>query len=197
MAVTVPRLPTELRDGRRTELKLDGDIHSGVAYRSYVDLARGAAGRAGGAAPARSGAPAPAQPAVPAEPKWTLDGPGLDYDYDRTMAGNVEDRGTPRREVAWRGGIVRADPGARPRLVGQIGDPDALMALIKPDDWNQVHIIARGHQLTHIINGQVMTVLIDDDPQFFRASGLIGLQIEMYGLGRVSFREVWLRTLKP
>ena len=28
------------------------------------------------------------------------------------------------------------------------------MALIKPDDWNQVHIIARGHQLTHIINGQ-------------------------------------------
>ena len=40
------------------------------------------------------------------------------------------------------------------------------MALIKPDDWNQVHIIARGNQLTHIINGQVMTVLIDEDQSF-------------------------------
>ena len=42
------------------------------------------------------------------------------------------------------------------------------MALIKPEDWNQMHIVARGHQLTHIINGQVMTVLIDEDPEFFR-----------------------------
>jgi hypothetical protein len=121
----------------------------------------------------------------------------MDYDYDLKMAGNVEDRGSPRREVAWRGGIARADPGTRPRLVGQIGNADALMALIKADDWNQVHIIARGHQLTHIINGQVMTVLMDDDPQYFRPSGLIGLQIEQFGLGRVNFRELWLRTLKP
>jgi hypothetical protein len=31
---------------------------------------------------------------VPADPKWTLYGPGLDYDYDLIMAGNVEGRGT-------------------------------------------------------------------------------------------------------
>ena len=69
------------------------------------------------------------------------------------------------------------------------------MALIKPDDWNQVHIIARGNQLTHIINGQVMTVLIDEDQSFFRPSGLIGLQIEMFGTGKVNFREIWLKQV--
>ena len=113
------------------------------------------------------------------------------------MAGNVEDRGTPRREVAWRGAIVVANAGSRPRVVANIADADALKALIKPDDWNEVHIIARGHQLTHIVNGQVMTILIDNDPAYFRASGAIGLQIEQYGTGRVSFRNLWLKTLQP
>jgi hypothetical protein len=166
------------------DLKLDGDIHSGVAYRSSVDLARGAGG---------AGRGGPNAPKVPSDPKWTLYGPGLDYDADLTMAGNVEERGTNRREIAWRGGIVRANAGVRPRLIGSVGDADALKAVLKPGDWNRIHIIARGHQLTHIINGHVMTVLFDDDPQFFRASGLIGLQIEMYGLGRVSAKNIWIK----
>ncbi len=120
-------------------------------------------------------------------------GPGFDYDADREMAGNVEERGTERREIAWRGGIVSAEPGRRPRLIGTLGDADALKAFVKPDAWNQVHIIARGHELIHIINGHVMTILIDDDPTYFRPSGLIGLQIEMYGAGRVNVRNLWLK----
>jgi hypothetical protein len=180
------------------ELKLGTDIHAGVAYRSYVDLARGrgrqgSAGRAAGAgAPpaARAGGPGIH---VPADPRWTLYGPGLDYDYDLIMAGNVEDRGTPRREVAWRGLIVHARTGERPRAIGQLGDADALKAVLRPDDWNQVHIVARGRQISHIINGHLMTVLIDDDDTYFRPSGLIGFQIEQWGVGRVSVRDVWIR----
>jgi hypothetical protein len=176
----------------KLEVKLDGDIHSGIAYRSVVDVNRATGRQGAGAARGRSGA---AGPQVPADPRWTLYGPGLDFDQDRVMAGNVEDRGTPRREVAWRGGIVRADAGQRPRLIGTIGDADALMKKIDPNGWNQVHIVARGNTLTHIINGQLMTVLIDDDPTYFKPSGRLGLQIEMYGLGRVSFREIWLKQL--
>jgi hypothetical protein len=190
----------------KLELKLDGDIHSGIAYRSFVDVNRGAAGGArqggaAGAAPAAgraAGAPAggraqAAPPAVPSNPRWTLYGPGLDYDADLTMAGNVEERGTNRREIAWRGGIVRAEAGVRPRLIGSLGDADTLKSFIKVGDWNQIHIIARGHQLTHIINGHVMTILLDDDPAFYRSSGLLGLQIESFGLGRVNVRQLWIR----
>jgi hypothetical protein len=130
---------------------------------------------------------------VPVDPRWTLYGPGLDFDADRQMAGNVEERGTDRREIAWRGGIVEAEAGVRPRLLGSVGDAGDLMNLIRAGDWNQVHIIARGHQLTHIINGHVMTVLFDDDPAHFRPSGFIGIQIESFGTGRVEVRDVWLR----
>ena len=175
----------------KLEVRLEGDIHSGIAYRSFVDVNR-STGRQGGAAGRGRGA----GPQVPSDPQWTLYGPGLDFDQDRIMAGNVEDRGTPRREVAWRGGIARAEPGQRPRLIGTIGDATALMNAISADGWNQVHIVARGNTLTHIINGQLMTVLIDDDPAYFRPSGRIGLQIEQYGLGRVNFREIWLKELK-
>jgi hypothetical protein len=177
----------------KLEVKLEGDIHSGIAYRSAIDLNRTTGGRAGqpaAAAPARARG---SLPAIPSDPRWTLYGPGFDYDYDRLMAGNVEDRGSERREVAWRGGIVRAAPGTRPRLIGTLGDADSLLEVFKVDAWNQLHIVARGSQITHIVNGRVMTILLDEDPAFFRRSGSIGLQIEQYGLGRVRFRNIWLR----
>jgi hypothetical protein len=183
----------------KLEIKLDDDIHSGVAYRSTTDLAGwlGArAPRAGGAGPRAGGAPTRGPVfQVPADPRWTLYGPGLDFDADLQMAGNVEERGTARREIAWRGGIARAASGVRPRLVGSLGDADALRAWLVPGGWNQIHVIARGHELTHIINGHVMAILIDDDPAFFRARGLIGLQIEQYGAGRVHFRQIWIKEL--
>jgi hypothetical protein len=166
----------------KLEVKLEGDIHSGIAYRSYVSTASPTAGRSNAAALQ-----------VPADPKWTLLGPGLDYDYDRKMAGNVEDRGTPRRELAWRGLIVKAEAGKRPRAIGSVGAEAELMNAVKADDWNQIHIVARGTQLTHIINGRVMTILIDEDPTYFRAKGLIGLQIEQWGLGRVNARNIYLK----
>ena len=171
-------------------MKLEGDIHSGIAYRSFVDPARAAGGAGRGGGGGRAGG---AGPQVPANPKWTLYGPGLDFDYDRKMAGNLEDRGTPRRQVSWRGGVVRTQAGQRPRLIATIGDADVLLAAIRQDDWNQVHIIARGNQLTHIINGQLMTVMFDEDPAYFRPAGSIGLQIETFGLGTVNFRDIWIR----
>ena len=171
------------------DVKLEGDIHSGIAYRSVVDPERAARGRSGQPAAAGRGTP----PAVPSDPRWTLYGPGFDYDYDRLMAGNVEDRGSERREVAWRGAIVSAAAGRRPRVIGSLGDAALLMDVFKVDDWNRIHIVLRGHQLTHIVNGRVVTILMDDDPAAFKPSGLIGLQIEQYGLGRVSFRNIWIR----
>ena len=74
-----------------------------------------------------------------------------------------------------------------------LGDSDELKGFINTGDWNQVHIIARGNTLTHIVNGHVMSILIDDDPSMAAAHGVIGLQIE--GTGKVSFRNLWLKRL--
>jgi hypothetical protein len=63
----------------------------------------------------------------------------------------------------------------------------------KTGDWNQVHIIARGNTLLHIINGRTMSIFIDDDPTMAAAQGAIGLQID--GTGEVSFRNLRLKNL--
>ena len=49
--------------------------------------------------------------------------------------------------------------------------------------------------ILHILNGQLMTVLIDDDPKSSNnPSGLIGLQIEKTPC-KVSFRNLWLKVI--
>jgi len=123
--------------------------------------------------------------------KWNLGGPQADFDGTNRFTGQYYEGGTTRGIVAWRGQVVRAEEGKKPRLLAMIGDRDELGGYVKINDWNQLHIIARGNQFIHIINGHVMSVFLDEDPTKFRKSGLVGLQIE--GTGKVSFRNLWIR----
>lgn len=168
------------------EIKLDARIHSGISYRSAVDLGRVPTPEG------RAGQPFPF--AVGPSPQWTLYGLNFDFDYDGASAGNIQELGSTRRTLARRGEFVLAAPNDRPRVVASLAESAVLRSVIKTDDWNQVHIVARGHQITHVLNGRVMAVLIDDDPAAFKAKGLLGLQIENYETGRVSFRNLWLKT---
>ena len=118
----------------------------------------------------------------------------MDWDYDPGNNGNIQDTaGRTETQIVWRGHIVRLEAGKRPRAIGSVGDRDALMKLIRIGDWNQVHVIARGNQITHIVNGHVMAVLLDDDPSGFKARGVIALQIEQFGMGKVHFKNIWLK----
>ena len=173
------------------DIKADADIHSGVFYRGKV-----------GPAPPRTPSPArnpSATPrpqmviAVPANPRWNVTGYSLDFDYALDNDGNVQDTTRSETQIGWRGHIVRMEPGRRPRSIGAIGDRDAMKSVVRQGDWNQLHVIARGSTITHIINGQVMAMLIDDDPAARKASGVIALQIEQFGSGRIWFRNIWLR----
>jgi hypothetical protein len=184
----------------KLEVKADYDVHGGIFYRAIVTPPEpsrtggpGAAARAN--TPATPARPQPAPLAVPSDPKWNVRGYAIDWDYDPGNNGNIQDPGAGRTDtqIVWRGHIVRTEAGKRPRSIGALGDRDALMKFITLGEWNQIHIIARGNQLTHIVNGHVMAVLIDDDQTAFKAKGLIALQIEQYGAGKISFRNVWLK----
>jgi hypothetical protein len=151
----------------KAEMKLEGNgLNSGIQYRSVKTGQTGAA---------------------------SLKGYQADFDFAGRYTGQLYEQGTPRGIIAWRGQVVRAEQGKRPRLVSTLGDPDELKALIKTGDWNQVHIIARGNTLTHIINGRTMSIFIDDDPTMAASKGVIALQIE--NSGKVSFRNLWLKNL--
>lgn len=197
----------------KLEVKADYDVHSGVFYRSTVGPN---AARAGGGAPARTGGAgrtaaagatagrgagttatgrAAQGPAVPSDPRWNVRGYGIDWDWDPGNNGNIQDVGTGRDEsqIVWRGHIVRTTSGARPRSIGTLGDRDELMTHVVLGEWNRLHVIAQGRQLTHIVNGHVMAILIDDDPAGLKTKGVIALQIEQYGQGKVSFRNIRLK----
>jgi hypothetical protein len=55
--------------------------------------------------------------------------------------------------------------------------------------------MADGHTLIHIVNGHVMATLVDTDPKYYQAKGLIAFEIEGPGNLKISHRNVWLKKL--
>ena len=127
--------------------------------------------------------------------KWVLKGYQADIDFDNRWTGQLyEERG--RGFLALRGQATYIGDGAKgARIIGSLESGDALKALIKVNDWNQVHIIARGNTLVHIVNGHVMSMVVDDDTKGRAASGLLGFQLHMGPPMKIEFRNIWLKNL--
>jgi hypothetical protein len=125
--------------------------------------------------------------------KWVLKGYQADIDFQNTYTGQLyEERG--RGFLALRGQMTHLQPGKK-RLIANLRSGDELKGLIKPNDWNQFHIIARGNVLTHILNGDLMAEAIDDDAAGRAMSGLIGFQMHVGPPMKVEFRNIWLKNL--
>ncbi len=192
----------------KLEIRLEGAMaDSGIQYRSYMATAApgrgGAAGGSSGSGPGRS-APVGASgvrvqgtaATTPADTRWSVGGYQFDFNYPNNFTGQVVDGGRGNRGiVAFRGQLVRTETGKNPRLLSTLGTLDELGAFFKRDDWNQVHLIARGNTLIQSINGHVMAILIDDDAMKALTKGLIALQCSGSGSLKVSFRNIWLKTL--
>ena len=181
------------------ELKLEmrgegAGINSGVQYRGSIVAPRPnapAPRAAAGACP--SGQPRGNPPSAASQAKWDMSGAQFDFDGRNAYTGQYYEQATGRGIVAWRGEVVRTEQGQRPRLLATLGDREELGGYVKVDNWNQLHLIARGNTMTHIVNGHVMSILIDDDPTMFKKSGLIGFEIE--GTGKIMIRNIWLKKL--
>src|SRR5438128_4274102 len=112
----------------------------------------------------------------------------------RVYTGQFYSENTPMRILAWRGQVVEGFGAASKKLMGTIGDRDAVGALVRMNDWNQYTVIARGGTFVHIVNGQLMSVMIDDDPTSSNnQSGLFGIEIE--ATTKVSVRNMWVKKL--
>jgi hypothetical protein len=127
--------------------------------------------------------------------KWNLTGYQGDFDYGNRYTGQLYEQDSTRGIIAWRGQVVATEPERKPRLLGTLGASDELKQYIKPGEWNQFEIIADGHTLIHIINGHVMAMLVDTDPKFYKAKGLLAFEIEGGGDVKISHRNIWLKKL--
>jgi hypothetical protein len=167
----------------------------------------------GGAVPAGTApAPAPnpcvgevgnlsaAQPAgrgnasgTPTGNPWQVSGYQFDLDSDNQYTGQLYE-GQGRSIITAPGTIGMLLQGNCKILLGKLsGDPKAA---IKPHqglagEWQQVEIIVRGNTVIHMINAQVMSITVDDDPVARAPQGILSLQLE--GSGQIWYRNVYLK----
>jgi hypothetical protein len=124
---------------------------------------------------------------------WMMTGPQADFwPSSRDWTGQFYSENTPMRILAWRGQVVEGSGLAKKQLMGNIGDRQTLGGLVKMNDWNEYTVIARGGTLIQILNGQLMAVMVDDDPASSNNQpGLFGIEIE--ATTKVSVRNIWVK----
>jgi len=162
------------RGGRAAdfELKLDYRIteagNSGINYRSVV-------------------VPDPVTP----DNKFAMRGYQFDLDGRKRYDGNnYEEKG--RLFLAVRGQMSHVVGGRPPIVLSSFGTSDDLASVVTAD-WNAAHLIVRGNVATHILNGRLMSVTIDDDAPNRTLDGLIGVQVHTGPPMKIEYRNIRLK----
>jgi len=134
---------------------------------------------------------------VPGE-KWVVGGYQGDFEagttysginYGERFRGILANRGT-KSEVR-----RTADGKVEVKELEKIGDSAELQKSIKDQDWNSYHIIAKGFEFQHIINGKTMSITIDNDEKERRASGILALQLHAGPPMKVQFKNIRIKKL--
>jgi hypothetical protein len=113
---------------------------------------------------------------LPEVAKWVLKGYQADIDLKQRYTGQIyEERN--RGFLALRGQIANVPDGKKSGSIGTLGSDADLRNLIKDADWNEIHIIARGNTLVQLINGHVMSIVVDDDTANRKMRGELGIQL--------------------
>ena len=142
----------------------------------------------------------PVPNAPPPNLRWMMTGPQADFWPAKTFgrdlfSGQVYMENEPARVTSWRGQVTRRSAGGEPELVGTIAERSKLALTVRPDDWNEYEIIARGPVVLHLLNGQLMAASVFDDPRSAdNRAGWIGIEAEL-NPARVEVRNIWLRKL--
>lgn len=126
------------------------------------------------------------------------DGTGIGYQADilpgGPWCGALADEYTGREPLMVPNGHKTVVDAEGNRRCTPAGEP---VRLRPAGQWNDYHIIARGHHMILRVNGQVSAEFVDDDPRGFDPSGILALQLRAGPPMKVQFREILLKKLGP
>jgi hypothetical protein len=126
--------------------------------------------------------------------KFIVSGYQADIDSKTQYTGmNYEERA--RAFLAQRGEKVEIAADGKKNIT-KIGDRGELQKKVKNEDWNDYTIVAKGNHLTHIINGVVMSEVIDNEKEKAAKSGVIALQLHAGPPMTVQFKDIQLKQIK-
>jgi len=112
---------------------------------------------------------------------------------DQHTGGLYEERG--RGRLAERGQMTRVGSSGTVHPIASLGSTAELQTVIRKEDWNDYTIIARGNQLTHIINGRVMVHVTDMQEGARSFNGILALQLHAGQPMTVEFKNLRLKPL--
>jgi hypothetical protein len=125
--------------------------------------------------------------------KWIVGGYQADIDEQPRYTGILYDeRG--RGILAERGERATIGPDGE-KTVERFGDAAELQKKIRNNDWNEYVIEARGPNLQHTINGELMSETIDNEDAKRAESGVLALQVHRGPPMVVKFRNIRLEAL--
>lgn len=125
---------------------------------------------------------------------WAMRGYQADIDGKNRYTGqNYEEKG--RTFLALPGQVTRVVEGKLPQIIGTTGPTNELVAAIRNGDWNEYHLIVSGNVMTHLINGRVMSVVVDEDAKNRTFSGLLGVQVHVGPPMKIEYRNFRLKNL--
>lgn len=152
------------------ELRLQYKIesgNSGVQYRSFLE---------------------------PSSNPWRLGGYQADIDSSPKYTGiNYGEKF--RGILALRGQKTEIGANHKPTEIERFATAEDLQAKIKSGEWNDYRIVAKGFTFEHYINGELMSVVVDNDKEQRRRGGKLGFQLHQGPPMKVQFKDIRLKRL--
>lgn len=129
---------------------------------------------------------------------WVVSGYQADFDAGGKFSGILyHEKG--RGILAQRGQktvVTREGGKHKVTVVQSLRDPADILAAIRPEQWNDYKIIAKGYEFVHAINGKVTAEVVDQDEQNRKASGILALQLHAGPPMRIQFKDIRIQPLK-
>jgi type 1 glutamine amidotransferase len=126
---------------------------------------------------------------------WVVGGYQADFEAGNTYSGIVYEERGPRGIMAQRGQRVVWNGNGK-KDVSQFAEGKELQDAIKKEDWNDYHVIAKGTNFKHYINGKLMCEVTDNDAKNRVFSGILALQLHAGQPMKVEFKNIRLRRTR-
>ncbi len=81
-------------------------------------------------------------------------------------------------------------------IIDSVATDEQMKNFLKPNDWNEIKIVAEGNKLTHYLNGNLIAEVIDNDPELGKEKGLIGVQVHVGPPMKVQYKDMQIKILK-
>ncbi|MEX2212789.1 MAG: DUF1080 domain-containing protein [Phycisphaeraceae bacterium] len=93
------------------------------------------------------------------------------------------------------GDKVEIGEDSKPKVVGKLGDKDAIGKTYNKSEWNEYIIICKGNHVRHYLNGYQTVDLIDNDKAKRCDEGILALQIHAGAPMWVEFKDIRLKQM--